>query len=247
MLKRVVYETDRELEGLEWLANVIDFSVSLTVFTSINELYTAHMMLRDRKDLYKHKVKLYANEACDAAKVKYGQELSLMTNRGYFDTYADKVVDLAADDITKFRISIKQTLDNNKYDNSELVSYIETARALLDAAKIHFQVVVETAAEDYSEDLPNMPKAVHKMILKKKWTETFAEFNMERVLKSWEKVCNIVYINKGDIDLNTKRSTELFDNLCRKFSNGDYVDACMKEANEQYPEFLENKIKVMME
>ena len=39
--KKLEYDTDRELDGLRWLARVIDFGVSLTIATAINELYTS--------------------------------------------------------------------------------------------------------------------------------------------------------------------------------------------------------------
>ncbi len=227
MKKRITYSTDRQLEGIRYMAKIIDFGVSLTIATAFNELYTAHMMLRERKDLYKHEVKRFANEAVERAKMKRAQMLSLMANRNFFDTYSDKVIDLSENDITLFRISLKQTLDRAKYPNSELISYIETARALLDASTLQFAEVAKATREDYGEYT---------------WEKTFIEFEVSDVLKSWDKVCKLIYHSHEDINLNTPESTQLFDGLCRKFADGEYVDACLEEAHEAEPEFVENKV-----
>lgn len=227
MKKRVTYSTDKQLEGIKYMAKIIDFGVSLTIATAFNELYTAHMMLRERKDLYKHEVKRFANEAVERAKMKRAQMISLMANRNFFDTYSDKVIDLSENDITLFRISLKQTLDKAKYPNSELISYIETARALLDASTLQFAEVAKATREDYGEYT---------------WEKTFIEFDVSDVLKSWDRVCYLIYHSREDINLNTPESTQLFDGLCRKFADGVYVEACLEEAHEAEPEFVENKV-----
>ena len=245
MKKKISFTTEKQLEGLGWVTQVMNFGVSLTIAAAFNELYTAHMMLRSHDELYKKQVKKLANDALRHAELKRGQMLAHMESRKFYEAYSDKVIDLAEDDITKFRISIKQTLDDVRYQNAELISYIETARALLDAATIQFREVIRTAKEDYGEytcDIVLMPNVNPRFANKFTWEYNFSEFNIISVLKSWENVCDILYGHSDDINLNTPRSTKLFDMLCTKFAEGDYVHACMDEAHELCPDFLENHI-----
>ena len=247
MKKRIPFTTDKQLEGIGWTSRVMNFGVALTIASAFNELYTAHMMLRERPDLYKKEIKRHANDAIRFAEMKKGQMLNYMEHRKFYDTYADKVIDLTENDITIFRISIKQTLDEARYKDAELVSYIETARALLNAATIQFREVIRTTEEDYGKYTCELilPKVYNpKHIQKFTWDYNFSEFNVANVLKSWDTVCDLLYGNDSDIDLNTERSTTLFDILCKKFAEGDYVQPCLKEAHEAFPEFIKNEIIV---
>lgn len=228
MKKKVVYYTDRQFAGIEYAAKVIDFGVSLTVATALNELYTAHMMLRERKDLYRRDVKRLANIAIDKAKLRRGQMLSTMRSREFFDAYSDKVIDLAEHDVTIFRISIKQTLDDHRAEDSDLISYIETARTMLDMATIHFGEVCKHAREEYAPY---------------DYASAFSEFNCSDVLTAWQKVCDILYARESSIDLNTDKNLKVFHMLANKFADGDYVDECMKEAHEACPGFIKNAIE----
>lgn len=229
MNKKVTYYTEKQFEGIEYAAKVIDFGVSLSVATALNELYTAHMMLRERKDLYRREVKRLANIATDKAKCRRGQMLSTMRSRKFFDAYSDKVIDLAENDVTLFRISVKQTLDDHNVEDSDLYAYIETARTILDMAKEHFVAVCQHTREEYAPY---------------DYASAFSEFNCSDVLAAWQKVCDILYARESNIDLNTEKSIALFHNLANKFADGDYVDECMKEAHEACPEFVENSIKM---
>lgn len=229
MNKKVTYYTDEQLEGLKYAAKVIDFGVSLTVNTAINELYNAHLALRECGNLYKREVKQLANRAYNLAVQRKMLMMGTMRNRDFFDAYSEKVVDLVEDDVSLLRISIKQTLDDNKYKDSYVISYIETARTLLDMACVHFEEVVKNTCEDYAQF---------------DYTSAFSEFYPKDVLDVWEKMCNILYKCVGDIDLNTKENTTLSNNIARKFANGEYVDACMKEAHRVCPDFIKNAIVV---
>lgn len=227
--KKVVYYTDRQFEGIEYAAKVIDFGVSLTVAVAValNELYTAHMMLRERKDLYRRDVKRLANIAIDKAKYCRGQMLSTMRSRKYFDAYSDKAIDLAENDVTMYRISIKQTLDDNGVEDSDLIAYIETARTVLDMARVQFDEECRHTKEEYADY---------------DYALVFAEFNCSDVLNAWQKVCDILYARESNIDLNTDKNLALFNAMAKKFADGVFVDECMREAHEVCPEFIENAI-----
>lgn len=61
MIKKYTYTTDKELEGLRWASKVVDFGVSLTAMAALNELTTAYVMLRERKDIFRREAKHMAN------------------------------------------------------------------------------------------------------------------------------------------------------------------------------------------
>lgn len=226
MKKKYVYRTQKELDGLRWTSRVIDFGVSLTVASALNELTTAYIMLRERKDLFRHHVKHLANGTMQAATNLRASMFGVMMNRGFFDTYSDRVIDLAEQDITLFRISIKQTLDSKRYKDADLVSYTETARTLLEMAVEHFKSVIQAAREEYGVN----------------YAKAFCEFNAQDVLMRWQKVCDMLYDTREDIDLNTQRTLGFFEKIGRSFADGDYVDVCLKEAMEENPDFVNDII-----
>lgn len=237
--KKVYYYTERQLKGIEYAAKVVDFGVSLTVAVAFNELYTAHMMLRDRRDLYRKEVKHLANNAIEAAKFRRARMLSTMRSRKFFDAYSDRVIDLAENDVTVFRIGIKQVLDDNRVADAELISYVETARTLLDMAALHFTESIRHVTEEFFE---RDAKSGRPIVFD--YARLFSEFNCKDVATAWGKVCTILYGREDNIDLNTGRNIAASRTLARKFADGVYVDECMKAAHEECPELWENNIIV---
>ena len=230
MKKRYVFKTEKELEGLRWTARVIDFGVSLTIMAALNELTTAYVMLREHKDLFKHNIKRIANETMQCATNLRTSIISVMKRGEFFDTYSDRVIDLAESDITLFRISVKQTLDDERIADSELFSYMETARTLLEMAAEHFDSAIRAAKEDFNVD----------------YTNAFAEFIARPVLDRWERVCFAIYDKVGsvaDVDLNTERNLAIFERLSAKFADGDFIQECLKEAMDEFPDY-ENVINI---
>lgn len=230
MKKHIKVYTDEQIKGITWASKVIDFGVSLTLTAAYNELYTAHMMLRERKDLFCREVKMYANDTIRRAKMKRAHMFALMTNHKWFDAYSDRVIDLAESDITLFRISLKQTLDRHNYPDSLLVSYIETARALLEAAHAQFKEVLQATKQDFGNY---------------DYESVFSEFNCADVLIAWQRVCDALYSSHNDIDLNTPDSKRLFDKLCLHFAEGDYIDECLNQAHTEQPEFLKQQVNAL--
>lgn len=226
MKRKLTYTTDAELEGIRYCAKVIDFGVSLSVTIAINELYTAHMMLRERRDLYRRELKSRANDAIRRAGHCRERMISAMSSRAFFDTFSDKVIDLSENDITVFRLSIKQTLDDHSYPDSELIAYAETARVMLDMARAHFNGVVSKAKEHAEYN----------------YAAAFSEFNCADVLQAWVRVCEELYIANGTIDLNTERNLAAYAIIERKLVDGVYVGGCMKEAVTVFPEFANDVI-----
>lgn len=229
MSKKISYYTDKQLAGIRWTAKNASLSVSLTVASAFNELYTAHMMLRERPDIYRNQVKKFANEAINKARMKRVQMMNIICNRKFFDTYSDKVIDLAVQDITLFRIGLKQTMDDAGYPDSDFISYIETARVMLTAAAYHFSLIMEEARKRFGEYA---------------YEEAFREFYVQDVQKSWDRVCDAIYGAVDNIDLNTTRNEQAFRVICDNFAQSKYVDECLMEAHAEQPEYVESLLAV---
>lgn len=223
MERKVIYYTKRQKEGIETAASIINFGVSLTVASAINELYTAHMILRECKDVYCREVKMLANKALNNDRRRRAGMLSVMCNRDFFDTYCDKVIDLTENDITKFRLSMKQILDNHKVERADLLSYVETARSMLELAKLQFEAVCRNTCRDYAAY---------------KYEALFSEFDVTDVFLPWHRMSRILYASEEDINLNTDVSGGLFEKIVSNFADGVYSKACMQEADRAYPEVL---------
>lgn len=218
MPKRVYYSSDEELRIMKRTAKVIDFGVSLAMTSAFNEMYTALTILRFRRDLFKHQVKRDANMAYQSARRQETLLKTLMQNTGFWLDYSDKVIDEAANDVTLFRIAIKQELDSGGFDDSELYSYIECARVLLILSVRMFDTVIKEAKKDSGKD----------------YTDVFIEFRAGDACDKWGRMCDILFQRVG-IDLNTDRVNKAFDALYRKLTEGEYIQACLNEANKNNP------------
>jgi len=226
--KKIYYNTKQELEGLKWTAKVIDFGVGLTVMAALNEVYSAASILRDYKKLYRFEVKRLCNIAVEQADLRRNEIKSKMKHVGFWSDYSDRVVDEAEPDITAFRIAIKQELDNAKIPNSDIISRIECARALLETSIVQFDSMTETAKNKYGRN----------------FRKDFVEYRATDVFSSWSKMSDLLY-KSYKLDLNTKNVIGMFEKMGRKFEQGDYIQACMTEAIRNNPDFIDNAIKVV--
>jgi hypothetical protein len=230
MARKVYYHNERDLEGLKWTSKIVDFGVGLMVTAAINEMHNAYTMLVDRKDLLKGKTKQFCNRAFKEAKLREIFIKENMVSKQFWLDYSDRVIDEAQNDITFFRIAVKQTLDNAKIKDSVLISYIETARTMLDMAVEQYKSIMEQAKKKYGRD----------------YSKEFASYRLDSVFYWWNQMCGILY--KGySADLNNEYTTGMFDRMCKKFAEGEYIQACLQEAYNNNPDFVDNSIKVKEE
>lgn len=221
MSKKVYFYTEKDKEGLIWIAKVMDFGVSLLVVSAFNELRNAMVFLQERKDIYRNTVKKNANEALRQSRIRERWILDNMINKQFWLDYSDAVIDLANTDITRFRLAIKQTLDDAKYRDSNVVSYIETARVLMRMSVIQWESVVKDARERWGRD----------------YSKEFSEYNISSIFQIWDKVCCVIYKTESSIDLNNERVDGIFQTMCYKFAEGKYVEDCLAAAQVNNPEF----------
>lgn len=221
MSKKVYFYTEKDKEGLIWIAKVMDFGVSLLVVSAFNELRNAMVFLQERKDIYRNTVKKNANEALRQSRIRERWILDNMINKQFWLDYSDAVIDLANTDITRFRLAIKQTLDDAKYRDSNVVSYIETARVLMRMSVIQWESVVKDARERWGRD----------------YSKEFSEYNISSIFQIWDKVCGVIYKTESSIDLNNERVDGIFQTMCYKFAEWKYVEDCLAAAQVNNPEF----------
>lgn len=225
-MKQVYYYGNKDLQGLRWVARVVEFGVGLEIASAFNEMYCAVALLREDK-LYSKEVKRECNKALEQAAIREEWIKKNMANKQFWLDYSDYIIDLASQDITMFRIAIKQALDDGKHKKSTLLSYVETARVLLEMSTQQFDLVMEDALTRYGRD----------------YRKDFAEYRVTNVLFSWTRMCNYLY--KGsDVNLNTERTSKAFEALCSKFGAGAYIEPCIAKARESNPDFA-NQVKVM--
>lgn len=227
MKKKVYYTSEKDLEGLKWVAKIMDFGVNLMIKAAINELTNAYIMLRERDDLFKWSLKNLANRVIKAAKIKEREILDIMENKNFYDDYADAVIDYAQSDMTKFRVAIKQELDKAHIADSMLYSYIECARVMLNMSVFQYDNIIKEAKERWGRS----------------YAGDFSEFRIGNIYAMWDKVCSKLY-DCYSVDLNTPNISSLFDTMCRKFTDGKYIEKCLKAAYENNPDFVKNEVKV---
>ena len=185
-MKKVYYHSRTEYEGVNWAAKVIDYGVSLTVISAINEVYSARAYLLDRPDIFNHQIKKYCNLATQCASRREVVIKQNMLSQSFWMDYSDKVIDEAEQDIMRFRIAIKQELDKANIKESDIISRTECARILVDISIKQFDTIIHDAFEKFGY----------------KYGKYFTEFRMEDVFQNWQKMCDILY-NGIEVNINT--------------------------------------------
>ena len=226
MNKRVVYYGERDLEGLRWTARIMDFGIGLGMVAAFNEIRSSYAFLRE-SPLYRQQIKRDTNAVLRMVKAREAEVRSIMKSKAFWDDYSDTVIDEASNDVTLFRVAIKSVLDKGGFKDSNLVSYMETARVLLEMTEQHFDAVIEDAKERYGRN----------------YYKEFCCYDTEPVRKAWEKVTDAVYVGVP-IDLNTEDVKAMFGRMDRKFAEGAYIQECLKVAMDANPEFKENEVEV---
>ena len=230
-MKRVTYTTEEDLECLKYLSRCYDFALSLCISLAFSELDTSIVYLREQKD-FKQELKLFANNSVREADLKRAQMRNIMASKGFFDSYADKVIDLAEKDVKSFRTSLANVISKRNIENAYLYAQIETTRCLLQACAIDFKNIAEDAKKKFGKDR----------------SDVFKEYDISSVYHWFEKATEIIYKNvddtHGNINLTTPATSRLWNKIHKKIADGEYIAECMKAANEEHPEFMSNEIKI---
>lgn len=236
-MKNVIYYNNTQKEALEYTSKVVDFGVTLILYSALNEVLNSYVLLRDSK-YFVHNIKRRANNILEMRNKKVKELRDIVMHKGFAEAYWDAIIDACEKDVASFKKSIKTILDNNNAPDSDLFAQIETTRVLLEAAKIQYEEVIKASNSKY---LPKGLKDMKGLNL----FETFHEFYADRLHKEWEAVCSELYrINKTDIDLNNESVTKQFNTLAEKFAKGLYIDECLKAAEQEYPEYAGAKVVI---
>ena len=224
-MKKVSFTQQRELDGLLWTAQILDFGTSLAIRVATNEINCCYSLLKDRKDIFRQKVKKYANNSVALVDKKLMTLKLIMANYNFHESYSDSITEASKNDITMYRLAIRRAFEDADVKDAELLSHIEVARSLLEIARLHYKSTMELAEARYL-----------------RWyNKEFREFDFTDVAASWDQLCEEVYPHKS-IDL-TIPSVKVWSNiLIKKFGSGDYISECMKVACEENPEFDYNEI-----
>ena len=214
--KKIYYRTERELEGLQYIAKVIDFGVSLAIASAFNEMLNAQLLLA-QTPLHRQRLKQALRLGYNKANMHTNLIRSCMADVAFYNEYADAVVDYAHNDITLILASLKQTLDNANVPYSLAIAQTELARILLHLARLQFLDAIEATKKKFGYD----------------YAKYFTEFDISDVCAAWDKVCNLTHSlggKKFNVDLNTKENELLVQKISKKFVEGDYIDDCLAEA-----------------
>lgn len=228
---RVTYTTEKELEALKYLSKCYDFALSLCISLAFNELDSSVIYLRERKD-YRHELKRFVNNAIREADLKRAQINSIMASKGFFESYADRVIDLASKDVGSFRNSLQRVLEKENVAQPFFYAQIETTRCLLHSCVLDFKSIAEDARKKFGTDR----------------SDVFLDFNISSVCHWFNKVTGILYKEVtgkyGDIRLTTPATSRMWNRIHKKIADGEYITECMRAAHDEHPEFMSNKIKV---
>lgn len=149
-----------------WVLGNMQFNVLLSNIAGVNEMRNAVAILRDRPDIYRHRIKHDVNNAVRTADQLKATYMYYTNHPGEFDEFSDNVVDKTESDVTKLRLLIMDGFRMRGKENGELrewleykpegtdgrsnlevVAWVSTALMLLHLANEHYRVVMQTGNE----------------------------------------------------------------------------------------------------
>ena len=236
-MKHVVYHNETEKEALEYTSKLVDFGVALIVYAALNELLNAYVSLQ-RSKYFKHVVKKRAKNAYSMRNSKVEELKELVMHRGFAESYWDAVIDSCEDDILLLRKELEKIMKAANIEDYSLYAQAETARILLESAKVHFQEVIKDCSNKYlSKNLQQMKNL--------NLFEVFHEFYIDNIYKEWNNVCNELYkAIPPNIELTNDTTERVYVEMAEKFSKGYYIDKCLAVASKEFPEFADAEIKI---
>lgn len=236
-MKKVVYHSKIEREALEYTSKIIDLGVGLLVYAALNELFTAHVFLRQSR-FFHHSIKKRANIALVMRNRKVEELRDIVLDKKFADSYWDAILDAYGKDVALLRREIENTLKEAKHPDYELISQVEVARVLLESAKIHYEESIkDCTAKFLVKDMEGMRNV--------SLFDTFREFYIDNIYREWDAVCKELYSHqKVDIELTNERTTEVYEMIADRFAKGEYIEKCLAIAREENPQYSNAKIKV---
>lgn len=175
--------------------------------------------------LYRHKVKFELNTA---ARLYYKYEHMHMQNFGdrlqLFYDYLDQVEEDIQKHVNILRMSIKNVLDKYGQTGTELKSYVETARTLLDYACHLYDIQIDVANKEVSG------------IDFDKWMNPA---RLTGVFRHFSAVSDMICRTEGDVDINLnadKNITLAFEIIEKKLTSEDFLNKVAFEALALNPE-----------
>lgn len=236
MGKVITYYSKREFEAIKLGAKVIDNGVSLITTAGIHWCRNAIQRLRETS-YNKGRIKHLINVLYAELKQKEIVMRSVMVSPKFYDAYTDAVIDASDEDVEKFRRTIIRSLKKAGIENEEALSTIETARVVLHIAKHLYEEAIAKIRKD-----AGVVRTPDGRIVARNYDEMFSNMRPHRLVMAAENLANNLYEGMA-CDLNTKESKRIWRAMARRFEDGVYIKACLKEAFKECPEF-KNEIKV---
>lgn len=231
-MKKISYTTKQDFECVEYLARCYDFALSLLISMAFNELETSVVYIRDRREAYKRLgvIGLADRAIREADRTRHGIK-SVMADEGFFNSYADRVIDTAAPDVASFRNSLANVMRKAGVSDPGFYAQIETTRVLLDACVMDFDSIADDGKRKFGHDRRS----------------DFTEYNVKGVKYWFDKIADRLYAHTdgkgGDINLKTPATSRMFNRIQQKVADGSYIEECMRAAKEENPDFI-NKITI---
>jgi len=221
--KNITYEEAKS--AFDRLNSLINVSVGAANTIAGRCLYDAYEQLICDKRLFRHELKMRANEAKKSFARYESRHLQNFGDRyQLFLDYLDSIEDEVMPHVNKFYWSVKSLLDKNNEANSALKAKITTARTMIEYA-CH----------------------IYDLLLEKTHTETSIDFNqlmrparLTSVLYSWEQVTFYICKTDADVDLNADPNCRLaFDIIDRILTSEDTLNKAGYEAIKLNPKVVQ--------
>lgn len=225
MIHKVTVANERQYEALQKVSKRLDYNVSLAISLAINEMHNTFIYMRERRDLFRGEVKMCFNKAFSEAQKLETSIKSYMIDKKFWTDYSDKVIDLLADDVLHLRIAIKQALDKDKVEDSNLISQIGMTWMLL-----------RTALESYNDILAEGRRSSGR-----DFSKDFGFFKTDKILYWWDRMSEKLF---GAVPLSAERESiqRAYDVLCQKLFSEECFNECLAEARHNNPDFVGHQI-----
>lgn len=221
---RKIQDKDAAMKEFEHLNSLVNIVLGATNTTAGKILYDAKNVLSENKKIWRHEIKHDMKAACKAYDDYEHLHIQNFGDRyQLFLDYLDSVEDEIQPHIDRLRIAIKQALDKYNEPDSDIKSYVETARVIVEYSCKIYDMLLKKAKEKSGIDFNNLMRPA-------RLTATLN--NIDKVAT---RVCKLN--NVTDIDLNNDDNCRLaFRVIENKLTSEDFINRTGYEAITLNPE-----------
>ena len=225
----------------------MQFNVLLSTIAAVNEMRNAVAIIRDRRDIYRQRVKQSVNVAIRTADTLKHTYMLFTNFPNELDEFSDHIIDMTESDVTKLRLLVLADLrkkgsddkelgawleyaaSENGKNNAEVIAWVSTALLLLHLANEHYRVVIQQGNTQFRSAVKRLALEQKALagLMEHDYSHDFSGHSPAALLSAWKQVEKQIDPTP-DVLIGERILTQLR-LISKNYGNGTYLRQCLDE------------------